>query len=140
MLIVGERVSVAPNDKEELVPTVAAISPVVVEEVKAVLVDSGFYSEAAVAAVEQTPEGTPSGMTVYAAVEKHSHHKTVADLLPQPEPAVPGPEASAKEVMAHRLKTEVGKAFYKLRKQTVETVFAIIQEVMGFRRFTLRGR
>ena len=42
MLIVGERVSVAPNDKEELVPTVAAISPVVVEEVKWVLVDSGF--------------------------------------------------------------------------------------------------
>src|SRR5882672_6129164 len=59
MLIVGERVSVAPNDKEELVPTVAAISPVVVEEVKAVLVDNGFYSEAAVTAVEQPPEGAP---------------------------------------------------------------------------------
>src|SRR5438552_6113890 len=46
MLIVGERVSVAPNDKEELVPTVAAISPVVVEDVEAVLVDSGFYTHA----------------------------------------------------------------------------------------------
>ncbi len=140
MLIVGERVSVAANDKEELVPTVAAISPVVVEEVKAVLVDSGFYSEAAVAAVEQTPEGASTGIKVYAAVEKHSHHKTVADLLPQPEPATPGPEASAKEVMAHRLKTETGKALYKLRKQTVEPVFGIIKEVMGFRRFMLRGR
>ena len=51
MLIVGERVSVAPNDKEELVPTVAAISPVVAEEVQAVLVDSGFYSEATVRAL-----------------------------------------------------------------------------------------
>ena len=139
-MILGERVSVAPNDKEELVPTVAAISPVVVEDVEAVLVDSGFYSEAAVAAVEQTPEGRPSGMKVYAAVEKHSHHKTVADLLPQPEPAAPGPEASAKEVMAHRLKTEPGKTLYKLRKQTVEPVFGIIKEVMGFRRFLLRGR
>ena len=140
MLIVGERVSVAPNDKEELVPTVAAISPVVAEEVKAVLVDSGFYSEAAVATVEQKPEGAPTGVKVYAAVEKHSHHKTVADLLPQPEPAAPGPGASAKEVMAHRLKTETGKALYKLRKQTVEPVFGIIKEVMGFRRFMLRGR
>ena len=140
MLIVGERVSVAPNDKEELVPTVAAISPVIVDEVKAVLVDSGFYSEAAVRAVEQTPEGAPTGVKVYAAVEKHSHHKTVADLLPQPEPAAPGPEASAKEVMAHRLKTETGRALYKLRKQTVEPVFGIIKEVMGFRRFLLRGR
>lgn len=140
MLIVGERVSVAPNDKEELVPTVAAISSVVADEVKAVLVDSGFYSEAAVRAVEQTPEGAPTGVKVYAAVEKHSHHKTVADLLRQPESTAPGPEASAKEVMAHRLKTEVGKALYKLRKQTVEPVFGIIKEVMGFRRFLLRGR
>ncbi len=140
MLIVGERVSVAANDKQELVPTVAAISPVVIEQVKAILVDSGFYSEAAVQAVEQKPEGTPSGVTVYAAVEKHSHHKTLADLLPQVEPAAPGPEATAKEIMAHRLKTEVGKALYKLRKQTVEPVFGIIKEVMGFRRFTLRGR
>ena len=140
MLIVGERVSVAPNDKQELVPTVAAISPVVVKEVKGVLVDNGFYSEAAVAAVEQKPDGTATGITVYAAVEKHSHHQTVADLLPQPEPAAPGPQASAQEVMAHRLKTEMGKRLYKLRKQTVEPVFGIIKEVMGFRRFMLRGR
>jgi transposase len=140
MVIVGERVSVAPNDKEELVPTVAAISPVVAEEVKAVLVDSGFYSEEAVTKVEQTAGDAPSGVRVYAAVEKQSHHKTVADLLPQPEPAAPGPEASAKEVMAHRLKTQPGKGLYKLRKQTVEPVFGIIKEVMGFRRFLLRGR
>ena len=140
MLIVGQRVSAAPNDKAQLVATVAAISPVVAPEVSAILVDSGFYSEAAVAAVEQKPEGTPSGIKVYAAVEKLSHHKTVADLLPQPEPAAPGPEASAKEIMAHRLKTQRGKALYKLRKQTVEPVFGIIKEVMGFRRFLLRGR
>src|SRR5690606_37792832 len=43
MLIVGQRVSDAPNDKDELAPSVAAISPVVAAEVKAVLVDSGFY-------------------------------------------------------------------------------------------------
>ncbi|HEX9047200.1 MAG TPA: IS1182 family transposase [Verrucomicrobiae bacterium] len=139
MLIVGQRVSAAPNDKEELAPTVAVISPVVAADVKVVLTDSGFYSEAATAAVEQNADGTASGITVYAAVEKHSHHKTVEDLLPQAEPAVPGPAASAKEKMAHRLKTAAGKALYKLRKQTVEPVFGIIKEVMGFRRFLLRG-
>src|SRR5258708_38652736 len=42
--------------------------------------------------------------------------------------------------MAHRLKTQTGKALYKLRKQTVEPVFGIIKEVIGFRRFLLRGR
>ena len=50
-----------------------------------------------------------------------------------------GPEATPKEVMAHRLKTTLGKLLYKLRKQTVEPVFGIIKEVMGFRRFRLRG-
>ena len=140
MIIVGERVSDAPNDKQELVASVAAISPVVAAQVSAVLVDSGFYSAAAVTAVEQKPDGTGSGVTVYAAVEKTSHHKTVADLLPQPEPPAPGPGATAKELMAHRLKTALGQALYRLRKQTVEPVFGIIKEVMGFRRFLLRGR
>ena len=139
LLIVGARVSTAPNDKRELVPTAAVISPVVAPAVATILVDSGFYSEAAVQAVERHPDGTATGRTVLAAVEKLSHHKTVADLLPQPEPPAPGPTASAKEVMAHRLKTTVGKTLYKLRKQTVEPVFGIIKEVMGFRRFSLRG-
>lgn len=139
LLIVGERVNAAPNDKRELVPTAAVISPVVAPQVQTILVDSGFYSEAAVQAIEQHPDGTPTGRTVLAAVQKLSHHKTVADLLPQPEPPAPGPEATAKEVMAHRLKTAHGKMLYKLRKQTVEPVFGIIKEVLGFRRFSLRG-
>jgi transposase len=139
MVIVGQRVSVAPNDKRELCANVAAISAVVAPEVKAILADTGFYSEAAVQAVEQRADGTATGVTVYAAVAKSDHHKTLADLLPQPEPAAPGPDASAQEKMAHRLKTKVGQQLYKLRKQTVEPVFGIIKEVMGFRRFSLRG-
>ena len=130
----------APNDKQELVANVAAISPVVAAEVQAVLVDGGFYSEAAGRAVEQRPDGSASGLTVYAAVAKSSHHKTGADLLPQPEPPLPGPGATAKEQMAHRLKTALGQALYRLRKQTVEPVFGIIKAVMGFRRFMRRGR
>ena len=35
--------------------------------------------------------------------------------------------------------TEAGKKFYAQRKSTVEPVFGIIKEVMGFRRFMLRG-
>lgn len=140
MLIVGQRVSVAPNDKEELAASVQAISPVVIAEVTAVLADSGFYSEAAVQAVEQKSDGTASGLTVYAAVDKQSHHQSVADLLPQPEPPELPEHASAKEKRARRLKTQAGRTLYKLRKQTVEPVFGIIKEVMGFRRFLLRGR
>ena len=140
MLIVGQRVSVAANDKQELAADVAAISPVVKAGVKAVLADSGFYSEAMVRAVEQPGDGIASGLTVYAAVAKQSHHQSVADLLPQPEPEPLGENASAHEKMAHRMKTPPGRTLYKLRKQTVEPVFGIIKEVLGFRRFLLRGR
>jgi transposase len=137
-LIVGERVSQAPNDKQELAPTVATVvAPVA--SVAAVLVDSGFYSEAAVGAVEQTSAGQPTGTTVYAALEKKAHHRTVSDLEKKEEPAAPAPGAKLSEVMKHRLKTAEGKAKYKLRQQTVEPVFGIIKSALGFRQFLLRG-
>jgi hypothetical protein len=41
--------------------------------------------------------------------------------------------------MKHRLKTIAGKAIYATRKSTVEPVFGLIKEVMGFRQFSLRG-
>lgn len=137
--IVGESVTDQANDKQQLVPAVA-----IVREngstVAAALVDSGFYSEAAVQQVETNEAGQPSGTTVYAAVEKTSHHRTVEDLEQKETPAAPGPEAGAKVIMAHRLHTPEGKELYSLRKETVEPVFGIIKAVMGFRRFSLRGK
>ena len=137
-LIVGERVSQSPNDKQELVADVQAI-PSQAGGVEEVLVDSGFYSESAVRAVEQTGAGQPSGTTVYAALERKSHHRRVADLERKAEPAPPAAGASVSEVMKYRLATAAGKQKYKLRQQTVEPVFGIIKSVMGFRRFLLRG-
>jgi transposase len=134
-LIMGERVSQAPNDKQELVPTLTAI-PAVAGTVAAALVDSGFFSEKAVQQVESGQAGT----TVYAAVEKTGHHRSVADLETKPEPESPAADASVTEVMRHRLRTTAGKALYKLRQQTVEPVFGIIKAVLGFRQFRLRGR
>jgi len=43
------------------------------------------------------------------------------------------------EDMQHRMKTVEGKKFYAKRKSTVEPVFGIIKEIMGFRHFRLRG-
>jgi transposase len=137
-LIVGDRVSSAPNDKQELLPNLAAIARPVAS-VAAVLIDSGFYSEAAVQAVEQTGLGQPTGTIVYAAVEKKEHHRTVSDLEQKPEPEVPGPEATPSQRMKYRLRTPEGRAKYKLRQQTVEPVFGIIKSVLGFRQFRLRG-
>lgn len=137
-LIVGQRVSQAANDKQELVPTLASV-PAEAGDVAVALVDSGFYSAAAVQQIEHTPDGQATGATVYAAVEKTGHHRSVSDLEVKPEPEPPEGDASATEVMRHRLKTRVGKQLYKLRQQTVEPVFGIIKSVLGFRQFRLRG-
>ncbi len=74
-LLVGVNVSDAPNDKGQLGPTLAAVSPVI-ESLEAVLVDSGYYSAAAVAAVEQPSEAT-AGPLIYAATGRKSHGRTV---------------------------------------------------------------
>ena len=96
-LIVGQRVTEAANDKEQLVPTVSAI-PSSIGAVEAVLADSGFDSEAAVQAVEKTSAGDPSGTTVYAVLEKTSHHRSVPDLEKQEEPEAPAEGASVAKV------------------------------------------
>lgn len=134
-LIVGERVSQSPNDKQELVPTLAAI-PTAAGAVAAALVDSGFFSAASVTQIERNE----AGPTVYAAMEKTGHHRSVADLEKRPDPESPAADASIAEVMRHRLRTTAGKALYKLRQQTVEPVFGIIKAVLGFRQFRLRGK
>lgn len=130
MLILGQRVTNHANDKEELVPTVAAVDPAI-RQLDKVLADSGFYSDDAVSKIEAT---------CYVALAKQSHHRSLdAVLNPLAEPpALPG-DATPSEIMHHRLATPAGKAIYKLRKQTVEPVFGIIKEAMGFRRFLLRG-
>ena len=104
-----------------------------------VLADNGFYSEAAVLKIEQTGTGAATGTTVYAALDKTSHHRSVADLEKKPEPSARPPGASVSEVMRHRLQSSAGKQLYKLRQQTVEPVFGIIKSVLGFRQFLLRG-
>jgi hypothetical protein len=138
-LIVGQSVTDQANDKQQLVPAVKIVQANA-GAVQAALVDSGFYSDQAVQQVERGADGQPSGTTVYAAVEKTSHHRTVEDLEKKATPAAPGPEAGTKAIMAHRLHTPEGKALYDLRKETVEPVFGIIKAVMGFRRFSLRGK
>lgn len=139
LLILGAHVTDAPNDKEQLVPGVASVEPGV-RQVAAVLVDSGFYSEAAVTQVEAPCAEGAAAPVVYAALARESHHRTLEELARPPEPE-PLPEgAGMKEKMEHRLATSAGRALYKLRKQTVEPVFGIIKEIMGFRRFSLRGQ
>jgi len=49
------------------------------------------------------------------------------------------PESGGQFDRFFQLRSKKGKEIYKKRKQTVEPVFGIIKEVLGFRRFSLRG-
>ena len=137
-LIVGGRVSDAANDKEQLVPTLEAVVPCA-GPIAEVLIDSGFVSEAAVTQVETGPEGHPTGTVVLAAIKRDKHGRTVEDLEKKEDPEPPPPNAPFAERMIHRVATKAGRTRYKQRQQTVEPVFGIIKEAMGFRRFSMRG-
>ena len=53
------------------------------------------------------------------------------------EAAEPGEGTAMKEVMEQRLKSGEGKKIYKKRKETVEPVFEILKQAMGFRQFLI---
>ena len=78
------------------------------------------------------------GIEPYIATGCEAHHPRWQSAFAQP-PAPPPAEASAKEKRAYKLQTEIGKAIYGLRKQTVEPVIGVIKEGLGFRQFSLRG-
>jgi len=137
-LIVAQRVSDAPNDKEQLVPTFQAMAAAA-GPVAQVLIDSGFVSEQAVRQIEEDATGKSTGTEVLAAMKREGHGRSVADLEKKRDPEAPGVAAPFAERMIHRVATKAGRTRYKLRQQTVEPVFGIIKEAMGFRRFSVRG-
>jgi transposase len=130
-LIVANTFSNHANDQDEAIPTLDAI-PAQVGKPKAGALDNGYFSESNITEMELRD------IDPYIATGREPHHKSwkarFAEL-----PAPPPEDASPRVKMAYKLKTEIGKAIYGLRKSTVEPVIGIIKEVLGFRQFSLRG-
>src|SRR3954469_1865782 len=135
------------NDKRQAAPMAAAthaqleqagIAPAVAKTGESSLIpallDTGYFSEAAVAALED------EGFDPYIATERQRHH-VAPPALPAAvaEPAAIAGPATTKERMRAKLDTESGRALYAKRKSIVEPVFGQIKEARGFRRFLLRG-
>jgi hypothetical protein len=99
----------------------------------AAALDNGYYSESNIAALESR------GIEPYIATGREPHHKSWKQYFEQ-QPTPPLETASAKEKMACKPRTEIGKAIYGLRKSTVEPVIGIIKEALSFRQFSLRGQ
>ena len=132
-LIVAAHVSDAVNDKRQIAPALehleAAAPAVGMPE--AVLADTGYHSAANLALCED------HDLVPFIAEGRQAHNQPLATRLAEP-PALPsGADAVARA--RQRMATREGKAVYARRKATVETVFGIVKEVMGFRRFHLRG-
>ncbi len=131
LLIVANTLSNHPNDKQEAVPTLKALSPQVGQPSAAAL-DNGYFSEANIRACEQLK------IDPYIATGREPHHKDWHTFF-QEQPEPPAEQTSAIVKMAYKLQTEIGQAIYRLRKCTVEPVIGIIKEILGFRQFSLRG-
>ncbi|MCE2645683.1 MAG: transposase, partial [Burkholderiaceae bacterium] len=133
LLVLSTQLTQAPNDKQQLAPALERLGalPAALGQIDTVLADSGYFSAANVAACEA------AGIAPLVALQRDAHHLPVLERFAEdaPPPATDDPVVR----MAHRLGTRAGRALYALRKQTVEPVFGIVKQVMGWRRVSLRG-
>jgi transposase len=92
--------------------------------------DAGYFSE------DNIRVTTGHGLDAYLATGrfKHSEPPTLAPRGPVPK------NATAKQLMARKLKTKKGAAIYARRKAIVEPVFGQIDTVQDARQLRLRGK
>lgn len=124
-IIVAHGASNVHNDSSHLVPMVAQIKANLGRNPKELSADSGYLSEANLAALarKRVRGYIATGRLVHSS-DRGRRRKIL------------GPRS-----VAMRKKLDLGgrRSRYRLRKQVVEPVFGQIKEVRGFRRFLLRG-
>ena len=128
-LIVGQWVTQAANDKQQLVPLVEKIEEQSGQKPQGVVTDSGYCSE------ENLKYLNKRRIEGFVATEKVTHGQ-------RREPCKRGPlpkGATRVERMKRKLQTKAGAAVYATRKYIVEPVFGQIKQARGFRQFLLRG-
>lgn len=128
-LIVGQQVTQAANDKQQMQPLVQVIEEQSGQKPAEVVSDSGYCSEANLGYLEKKKiEG-------FVAVDRESYRDRE-----KPCPRGPLPKGATRvDRMRRKLQTQKGAVIYAMRKTVVEPVFGQIKEARGFRRFLLRG-
>jgi transposase len=135
LLIVGQSVTEATNDKKQLIPMVRLIEQQSGQRPETILADNGYCSEQNLEHLESAdePERKIEGF-IATGKQKHGEHRLPAKRGPLPK------GATSVDRMKRKLKTKVGKAVYAARKCVVEPVFGQIKQARGFRQFLLRGK
>ena len=135
LLIVGQCVTEAANDKQQLAPMVEAIEQQSGQRPESILADSGYCSEQNLAHLESA-EQPERKIEAFIATGKQEHGEHRLPCKPGPLPK----GATRVERMKRKLQTKAGKAVYARRKCIVEPVFGQIKQARGFRQFLLRGK
>lgn len=133
MLVVTRHVSQASPDQGEIAPTLDQLAslPAELGEVEVLLADAGYCSR------KNAERCAAAGVEPLLSQHRERHHDPVLARFAADAPAPETDDVMVK--MAYALSTRLGKALYRLRKQTVEPVFGIIKQVMGWRQASLRG-
>lgn len=134
LMIVTSDVTQNTNDKRELIPFLESLRQLAGElpPVEKILADAGFFSEGNVEACEA------AGIEPYIAPGRVSHYNGIPARVPKQAESTSIPD-TAVERMKQRLKTPEGSKIFSRRKCTIEPVFGIIKNVLGFRQFLFRG-
>jgi transposase len=133
-LIVGQGVTQAANDKEQLPAMVETIEQQSGQAPEQILADSGYGSEKVLETLETERSGKPA-IDLYIATKREKHGEGQERCKPGPLPK----GATRVDRMRRKVQTLAGAAVYAARKGIVEPVFGQIKQVRGFRQFLLRG-
>lgn len=132
-LIVGQAVTQAANDKEQVEPMVQAIEAQSGQRPEEMLADNGYCSEKNLEYLESAKKPEKK-IEAYIATGRQKHgERWVSPRGPLPQ------GATRVERMKRKLQTQAGAAIYAARKAIVEPVFGQIKQARGFRRFSMRG-
>ena len=121
-IIVATGLTNCAADHAELLPLIDQAHATLGGPPSDVLADAGYRAEATFHTLETRD------ITAYISLGREGKPGTALN-----------PAHEATQRMAARLASERGRACYRRRKAIVEPVFGWIKEVLGFRRFSLRG-
>ena len=131
-IIVAAEITQQTNDKQQLAPMLDQVVKNMGAKPVAATADTGYFS------ADQINDARAAGIDLYIATGKQKHGEPEPSAVTEPVES-PAETESAMEKMKQKLKTEAGKALYKMRKAIVEPVFGQIKAARGIRAFLLRG-
>lgn len=135
-MIIENHVTQHSNDRQEISPALTKLNalPSDLGTIDSLLADTGYYSESN---AQLLAENKNRPITPYIAAKRETHNSPLMERFQEDLPLTENP--TTVEAMRHRMQTRDGKALYAKRKSTIEPVFGIIKNVLGFRQFLLRG-